>query len=614
MDPVRIDGRRRRKPALLVLACGLAAVSSASAVAACPAPPASAGGVSNAHTRFVEQNLFPAVIEAGSTPSSLRDRMQAYGVPGISVAVIHNGKLHWARGWGVRDTGTCEPVTPDTAFQAASISKLVTAALALRMVDQGRIDLDRDVNEYLRRWRVPAEGAAAGPAVTFRGLLSHTAGLNVHGFPGYRVGADVPTALQVLNGEPPANTEAVRMTTASGAEWRYSGGGYVVAQVALEDVAGTPFGRLADEQVFRPLGMRRSAFSQPPSPAIAANIAKAHADGKVIEGGYHVYPELAAAGLWTTAEDLARLAIDLQASLKDGNKRLLSPAIARAMLTPVKGDWGLGPALSGTGAGLRFGHDGVNEGFQSTMVAYAGKGEGVVVLTNAAGKRLADEIVRAIAADYGWAELASRPTVEVRLPREALAALVGRYEGGGLSVYLDLRDGHLFAQSGGPEPERLIALSADRFRTSVSGIVVDIDRTAEGAPAGFRIVEGGPPTALARAEAPAVDLSKLPLFVRGSMNSWGTSAPLRASGDGGMTADPPLEAGEHQLKIASEDWQGADFGVVGTALAREPFGELSLVPRGGNIRVQTSAPGVFRFQLKPTPTGAVLSIRRVEAD
>lgn len=595
---------------LLLFSCS-GAMHVPQAAAACSVPPASAGGVVNAHTRFVEQNLFPAVIEAGAKPLSLFDRMEAYGVPGISVAVIHQGKLDWARGWGVRDTQSCQPVTPDTAFQAASISKAVTAALALRMVEQGRIALDRDINTYLRSWRLPNTTAAS--PITLHGLLSHTAGLNVHGFPGYRAGIAVPAAIQVLNGQPPANTEAVRVTTAPGSEWRYSGGGYVIAQVALEDVTGKSFERLAAEEIFHRVGMRQSTFSQPPVQTIAANSAKAHSDGKVIPGGYHVYPELAPAGLWTTAGDLARLLIDLQASANGQPARILSPAMAKAMLTPVKGDWGLGPALSGTGASRRFGHDGVNEGFQSTMVAYVEKGEGVVVLTNGAGKRLADEIVRAVAADYGWAELASKPVIEAQLPRQALEALAGRYEGGSLSVYLDLRDGSLFAQTGGPEPERLIALAADRFRTSVSGIVVEFDRAPDGSPAGFRIVEGGPPITLARSAAPSVDLLKVPLFVRGSMNSWGTSAPLRASADGAMAANLPLGAGEHQLKIGSEDWQAADFGLVGATVVQEPFGELSLVPRGGNIRVQVAAPGLFRFQLRPTSTGAVLTIRRLES-
>ena len=184
------------------------------------------------------------------------------------------------------------------------------------------------------------------------------------------------------------------------------------------------------------------------------------------------------------------------------------------------------------------------------MVAYVNKGEGVVVLTNGAGKRLADEVVRAVATDYGWTELASKPVIEAALPIATLEALAGPYEGGGLSVYLDLREGHLFAQTGGPEPERLIAISPIRFKTSVSGIVVDFDRNADGKVTGFRIVEGGPPINLLKVAPKVVDPLSVPLFLRGSMNSWNTSSPLRKLADGSFAADLALSAGEHQRRSA----------------------------------------------------------------
>jgi CubicO group peptidase (beta-lactamase class C family) len=537
--------------------------------------------------------------------------MQTYGVPGVSVAVIHKGKLDWARGWGVRDTGNCRPVTADTVFQAASISKVLTAVLALRLVEQGKLTLDHDINRYLRSWQLPAVETSAQKAVTLRHLLSHTAGLNVHGFPGYQAGSPVPAVVQILNGQAPANTEAVRSILPPGSEWRYSGGGYVITQLALQDVSSRPFSELAKREIFRPLGMRHSAFAQPLSGTIERNAASGHNEGKVIPGKFHAYPEVGAAGLWTSAADLALLMLDIQKSAAGKPSQLLSPAMTKTMLTPVKGDWGLGPALSGTGAGRRFGHDGVNEGFQSTMVAYVDKGEGVVVLTNGAGKRLADEIVRAVATDYGWTELASKPVIEAALPVATLAGLAGPYEGGGLSVYLDFRDGHLFAQTGGPEPERLIAISSKRFKTSASGMVVEFDINADGKPTGFRIVEGGPPLTLARVLPKVIDPLSVPLFIRGSMNRWGTSTPLRKMADGSLTADLALSAGEHQLKIGAEDWAVADYGLVGTTAVTEPAGELPLILRGGNIRLSIRAPGAFRFTIMPGPSGPALSIRRM---
>lgn len=594
---------------LFNLLVGSAQALAAQAGGECGPVAAATGGATNAHTRYVERTLYPAVMQVGAKPLTLSDRMRAYGVPGVSVAVIHNGKLDWARGWGFRDANDCKPVTVDTVFQAASISKAVSAVLALRLVEQGKLTLDQDINLHLRSWQLPPS-ASGEQSVTLRQLLSHTAGLNVHGFPGYPVGSAVPTPIQVLHGQAPANTEAVRPVLPLHTEWRYSGGGYVIAQVAVQDVSDTTFAELAKREIFRPLGMRHSAFAQPLSGSIERNAASGHNEGKVIPGKYHIYPELAPAGLWTSAGDLALFLLDIQKSAAGKRAKLLSPRMTAAMLTPVKGEWGLGPALFGSGAGRRFGHDGVNEGFQSTMVAYIDKGEGVVVLTNGAGKRLADEIVRAVATDYGWSELASKPVVEAALPTATLAALAGPYEGGGLSVYLDLREGHLFAQTGGPEPERLIAISSDRFKTSASGIIVEFDRDAAGQPTGFRIVEGGPAINLARVAAKVVDPLSVPLFVRGSMNGWSTSAPLKKMSDGSLAAQLNLSAGEHQLKIGAENWAIADYGLVGGNVITAPVSDLPLIMRGGNIRLAVEKPGTLRFTILPGTNGPALSIRR----
>lgn len=578
----------------------------------CAFPAAALGGPVNTRTRFVERNLLPAIVEAGTKPFALEDRMRAYGVPGVSVAVIHNGKLDWARGWGVRNANTCAPVTPQTDFQAASISKMITALTALRLVQQGKLSLDKDINSYLTSWKLPSDEKLAPKSVNLRELLSHTAGLNVHGFPGYEVGARIPTAVQVLSGAAPAVTEAVKIVLPAGQQWQYSGGGYVIAQVALSDATGKPFAELANEEVLRPLGMQRSAFAQPPSAAILTNAAMGHDDGKVIPGGYHIYPELGPAGLWTTPSDLARVLMDIQASANGRPSKLLSPQMTAEMLTPVKGDWGLGPALFGAGPDRRFGHDGVNEGFQSTMVAYVQKGDGIVVMTNGGGKRLADEIVRAVATDYGWTELAGTPIVEAHLSQDALAHLVGRYEGSGMSAFLDLRDGHLFAQTGGPYPERLIALTPDRFKTEGSGIVVEFQRE-RGRVSAFKIVEGGPPITFVRSTDAAADPFASPLFLRGSMNGWGTSLPLAKDSDGMFAVEMPLEAGDYQFKVGSADWQTADFGGVGTAPISGAVVALPLISHGGNIQLTIATPGTYRFELKPMGANALLTLRRLDA-
>jgi CubicO group peptidase (beta-lactamase class C family) len=471
----------------------------------CATLPPAVGGPSNAHTRFVEKNLYPAVIQPDAGPSTLFDRMRTYEVPGISVAVIHHGKLDWARGWGVRDAASCAPVTQDTAFQAASISKLVTAVLALRMVEQGKLDLDGNINRVLHSWQLPVDPKLAPDGVTLRQLLSHTAGLSTHGFAGYLPDAPLPSTVQILEGQAPANNEKVRSILPVGGQWVYSGGGYVLVQLALSDASGVPFAALAQHELLDPLGMTRSAFAQPPSPAIRSNMAFAHAQGRPIAGNYHVYPELAPAGLWASPTDLARLLIDVQASAGGGSGHRLSPAMTREMLTPVKGVWGLGAALYPDGI-PRFGHDGLNEGFESLMIAYSGKGEGIVAMTNGgAGRRLINEVVRAVATDYGWKEVAAPAAPEQALPATYLQTLAGTYQGGDLTVLLEARPDGLYAYIGQPNPERLRATSPTRFQVESIDVVIEFnaDRSS------FDIVEG-PALRFVRSAMPLPDARNAP--------------------------------------------------------------------------------------------------------
>ncbi|RXR07058.1 class A beta-lactamase-related serine hydrolase [Pseudoxanthomonas composti] len=461
----------------------------------CPAPAEADGGPSNAHTRYLERHLQPAVIAAGDAPFRLADRMQAYGVPGVSVAVIHRGRLEWARGWGYRDRARCAPVTPDTAFQAASISKLATATLALRLAEQGKIGLDQDINQALGSWQLPTDPTLAPKGVTLAQLLSHTAGLGVHGFDrGFRPGQLLPTLVQILDGQPPSQNPPVRSVLPAGGQFEYSGGGYVLAQLALSDVSGLTFGELAQRELLAPLGMAHSAFAMPPPASLRANLAFAHANGEPIEGDFAIYPQLAPAGLWASASDLARLLMDLQASAKGKRGHRLSPAMTHRMLRPVKDNWGLGPFLYTDGP-LRFGHDGTNQGFQSLAVAYADRGEGVVVLTNGGqGRRLIDEIVRAVATDYGWPEIAAPAAQAKTLPLAVLYRAAGRFHGGGLDVVLEAKPDGLYANAGAPVAERLVTLSPTRFRAESIGVTVEFAPDFSSA----TMIEGAPPMKLYR--------------------------------------------------------------------------------------------------------------------
>jgi CubicO group peptidase (beta-lactamase class C family) len=351
----------------------------------------------------VAQGLMPAKATPGQpVPKwTIAERLQFYKVPGVSVAVIVDGRVEWARGFGTTSVEGGKPVDAETLFQAASISKHVAALVALHLVDEGKLSLDEDVNRKLRAWKVPENEFTKTEKVTLRRLLNHSAGLTVHGFPGYAAGAPVPSLVEVLDGRKPANTDPVRVDKIPGTLWRYSGGGYEVMQQLVEEVAGKPFPQLAREIVLGPLGMRHSTFEQPLPKRLEANAASGHtSSGATIPGKYHTYPEMTAAGLWTTPSDLALVVHELQTG-----GHVLKPETQRQMLTKVLGDYGLGLGLTETNGQKAFSHGGSNAGFQCMLFAYREGGRGAVVMTNGdRGGALANEIMRSIAAEYGWVD------------------------------------------------------------------------------------------------------------------------------------------------------------------------------------------------------------------
>jgi len=354
----------------------------------------------------VENGLLRAYGDPPWRRMRLADRMAHYRVPGVSLAVIDDGRIAWAKAYGTRAAGGDAPVSPDTLFQAASIGKVVVAVAALRHVGRGALDLDGDVNARLTSWRVPENGFTAAAPVTLRRLLSHSAGVTGSGFRGYAAGEDVPSLRQVLDGLPPANSPPVRVDLVPGTRQRYSGGGYLIVQQLLEDVTGRPFPGLMQEEVLTPCGMAASTFAAPLPPERAAAAATGHrADGAPLPGGWHTYPEMGAgASLWTTAPDLARFAIAVMRARAGHADGVLPQALAAAMLTPQIGDRGLGPVLGDDGGDRSyFMHPGANEGFRSLLVAYPERGQGLVILTNGdGGEELCREILRSASVAYGW--------------------------------------------------------------------------------------------------------------------------------------------------------------------------------------------------------------------
>ncbi|MBI2686787.1 MAG: beta-lactamase family protein [Acidobacteria bacterium] len=322
--------------------------------------------------------------------------MAEHKTPAVSVAVIRDGSLQWARTYGI---GT----STGTLFQAASISKPVTAMAALHMAQYGNFGLDENVNDKLTAWHVPDNELTRLKKVTVRGILSHTAGLTVSGFPGYAENDVVPTVRQVLDGEAPANTRPVRVDVEPGSLYRYSGGGYTVLQLLLTERFQRPFPELMQRIVLSRLGMNNSTFQQPPPPERAARTAVGfHDNGRSYTGGWHTYPEMAAAGLWTTPTDLSLFAIAMARAVMGESNKIVERAMAELMIIPHIGRHGLGFV----GAQGWFGHTGGNAGYRCELLCRADASHGAVVMTNSdSGGRLIRPVLLAIAQESNWPTL-----------------------------------------------------------------------------------------------------------------------------------------------------------------------------------------------------------------
>ncbi|MDI3288695.1 serine hydrolase domain-containing protein [Polyangium sp. 15x6] len=431
----------------------------------------------------LDQGLRPNVIALSDAAPrwSLAERMRHYKVPGVAVAVLRNGEVVQAVGYGVREIGTQDKVDGDTLFSVGSISKVVTAATTLRLVAQGQLELDRNVDDYLKRWKLPASAEVPQPRVTLRMLMSHTSGLGVHGFADYQPGESLPTLVQVLDGQAPAKGEAVRFKHAPGMLNDYSGGGITVEEVAIEDATGRSLRQLAEEQVFAPLGMRRSTFESPLQ-AARGKVAKAHDSNgapTALPRGWQSFAETGASGLWTSAYDLGRFVGGLIQSYQ-GRADFLPQPLAMAMMTEVSPSvFGLGPRLGGTGVGRHFFHMGANDSYLAFMEGYPETGDGYVILTNGSGGgKLVVEIRNALADAIGLGahpplrtvalrvppppDYAGRYRLDAAVPMDLRRALADSFEYDSIQVRI-VGDAVEIAQPGQGKPMSLLPLGPAQF-------------------------------------------------------------------------------------------------------------------------------------------------------
>lgn len=430
-------------------------------------------------------------VQADDLDDFIRSQMQKRRIPGLSLAIIQDGKILKAQSYGFIDKDGKVPVTTNTLFQAGSVSKSVAAMGALYLVEQNKLSLDEDVNSKLKSWKVPENEFTKDKKVTLRGLLSHTTGLTVHGFPGYAVGANIPSVVQILDGTAPANTPPVRVDFVPGSRWRYSGGGYTVMQQLMVDVTGAAFPDFMKSKVLSPLGMKNSTYQQPLPPDLAKLTATGHYNNRSsVEGRWHIYPEMAAAGLWTTPSDLARFAMGIQNAYAGKSGGVLSRSMARQMLTDQKNRDGLGVFLQGDSTTLRFGHNGRDEGFDALLTASADNGQGIVIMINANdNSHMMGRIVDFIADYYHWDGFPAKPKpAAVDVDSKTLKAFEGRYElFNNRIVTFEAEEQRLFTLEDGFADEEFVPVAPNKFTSTDRNVSVIFNSDANGNATGFTL-------------------------------------------------------------------------------------------------------------------------------
>lgn len=432
--------------------------------------------------------------------------LERFNVPGVSVAVISDFGIHWARGYGIADVETGKAVDTETMFQAGSISKPVAAMGSLKAVQDGVFGLDDDINGILTSWQLDTGDFTRESPVTPRTLMSHTSGLgDGFGFPGYDPAGPIPTMIQIFEGQPPSNTRALFMERPPLSLMEYSGGGVTLMQQALEDARGRPFEEILRDDVLRPIGMANSTYENPLPPERDGNAARAHdREGRARGAKWHVYPEMAAAGLWTTAGDLARFAIEVQKSALGNSNKVLNHEMVLEMLTPVGvGDFAVGFQIQKMGQGWYFSHSGSDWGFQANLVAHKVHGYGFAIMTNSdQGFPVMQEIGERIQRAYEWDSLAAPAprgydpprTLDleaIQLPADVLQEYVGEYRlDEQATVAISLVNGALMASPAGQTPAQLFAAEVDHFFLRIAPVEVFFERDDEGVVSSLTIAQG----------------------------------------------------------------------------------------------------------------------------
>lgn len=388
----------------------------------------------NAHTkkkiRLVEKSLIGPVQSEVPNKWTIKERMAHYKINGLSIAIVKDFKIEFVKGYGWSDEALKIPVTEKTLFQAGSVSKSLNAVAVLKLVQDKKLDLYEDINQYLTSWKFPYDSLAKNKKITVANLLSHTAGLNVSGFSGYTNNSKIPSIIQILDGKEPANSPAIRSVVEPNTRHEYSGGGTTISQLIVMDATRQPYDEFLNENVLKPLGMTRSTFSQPSIHSDKLLHATGYDEtGKEYQGKFHIYPEQAAAGLWTTPSDLAKFIIEIQKAYQGKSNKILQPDMVKLMLTPhIDRQAALGVFINDLNGVKYFGHSGLTYGFQSQYYGSFEDGNGVVIMTNSVNDGIIPEIVNSVAKVYQFKGLyRSKAEKTVTVDEVVLQSYTGQY-------------------------------------------------------------------------------------------------------------------------------------------------------------------------------------------
>jgi len=389
----------------------------------------------------VENGLTTSVYIEGDSTWSIEERMEHYGIPGVSIAVIHEGKIAWTKGYGITDKESKVPVTEQTLFQAAATSMPVTAYGALQLAEANDLSLDENINSYLKSWKAPANEFTKDEQVTIRNILNHTAGIHPRGTGSYRLTEEIPTLLEILNGTTPASNEPITVNKVPGESVRFAYASYVPLQQMMKDVERENFHEIMRKYVLQPLEMNNSTYNQTLTTTQLKQTATGYLkDGSMVKDRRYINPAMASNGLWTTAEDYAKFITNVQQS-KD---------LATMMGTPYdvhNNGWsftlGLGFQLLNREGDVYFRHHGWNRGFYAEIAAHRDKGYGVVVLTNSTFPEFNAEVMRAVAMAYDWSHYVPVHQ-KLEIEQTLVEEVVGRYQSNGEIVEIYQKDNQLF--------------------------------------------------------------------------------------------------------------------------------------------------------------------------